>query len=237
MGEFSNSVVVITGAAGNLGRATAEAFAREGARLALLDRGQDALDDLVRDLPGPGTSKGFAVDLLDANSVNSLAERVQQELGPARVLANIAGGFRMGPKIHQTPDSDWDLMLNLNLRSVFYCCRAFIPQMLAQGGGRVVSVSARAAREGKSKMGPYCAAKAGVITLTESLAAEYKFDGININCILPGTIDTPQNRLDMPDADYQKWVQPAALADVVLFLASDAARAVTGAALPVYGQS
>lgn len=115
--------------------------------------------------------------------------------------------------------------------------RAVIPHMLTQGSGRIVSVSARAAREGKAKMGPYCASKAAVITLTETLAAEHKHTGINSNCILPGTIDTPQNRADMPDADYSKWVPPEALADVVVFLASDAARCVTGAAIPVYGQS
>jgi NAD(P)-dependent dehydrogenase (short-subunit alcohol dehydrogenase family) len=109
--------------------------------------------------------------------------------------------------------------------------------MLENGGGRIINVSARAANEGKVRMGPYCASKAAVKTLTESLAAENKYDNINVNCILPGTIDTPQNRNDMPDANFDKWVPPAALADVVLFLASDAARCVTGAAIPVYGQS
>ncbi len=128
-------------------------------------------------------------------------------------------------------------MLNLNARSVFNTCRAVIPGMLTQGGGRIVNVSARAAKEGKAKMAPYCASKAAVITLTESLAAEHKFNNINVKCILPGTVDTPQNRADMPDADHSKWVTPAALADVIAFLASDAARAVTGAAVPVYGQS
>lgn len=109
--------------------------------------------------------------------------------------------------------------------------------MLQQGGGKIVNVSARAANEGKGKMGPYCASKAAVITLTESLAAEHKYNNINVNCILPGTIDTPQNRSDMPDANFSRWVPPAALADVIVFLSSDAARGVTGAAIPVYGQS
>ena len=127
--------------------------------------------------------------------------------------------------------------MNLNARSMFYASKAVVPHMLEQGGGSIISVSARAATEGKGKMGPYCASKAAVITLTESLAAEQKYNGINVNCILPGTIDTPQNRGDMPDADYSKWVPPEALADVIVFLASDAARCVTGAAIPVYGQS
>ena len=105
------------------------------------------------------------------------------------------------------------------------------------GGGRIINVSARAAEQGKARMGPYCASKAAVLTLTESLAAENRFDNINVNCILPGTIDTPQNREAMPDANFDHWVPPTALADVILFLASGAARCVTGAAIPVYGQS
>jgi NAD(P)-dependent dehydrogenase (short-subunit alcohol dehydrogenase family) len=127
--------------------------------------------------------------------------------------------------------------MGLNLRSVFNMCRAVVPVMLDQGGGRIVNVSARAALEGKAAMGPYCASKAGVITLTETLAAENKHNGINVNCILPGTVDTPQNRAAMPDQDHDTWVPPEALADVIVFLASNAARCVTGAAIPVYGRS
>jgi NAD(P)-dependent dehydrogenase (short-subunit alcohol dehydrogenase family) len=116
-------------------------------------------------------------------------------------------------------------------------CHEVIPHMLKTNRGRIINVSARAAREGKAKMGPYCASKAAVITLTESLAAEHKLSDININCILPGTIDTPQNRADMPDANFDHWVPPAALADVVAFLASEQARCITGAAIPVFGKS
>ncbi len=159
------------------------------------------------------------------------------EHGRIDVLANIAGGFAMGPMLHETDAGDWEFMMNLNARSVFYGCKAVIPHMLKQGGGRIISVSARAAKQGKGRMGPYCASKAAVITLTESLAAEHKHNNINVNCILPGTINTPQNRADMPEAGFDKWVPPAALADVIVFLASDAARCITGAAIPVYGQS
>jgi NAD(P)-dependent dehydrogenase (short-subunit alcohol dehydrogenase family) len=143
----------------------------------------------------------------------------------------------MGPPLHETPDDDWERMMGLNARSVLNTCRAAVPHMLHQGGGRIVNVSARAALEGKARMGPYCASKAAVITLTETLAAAHRDHGINVNCILPGTIDTPQNRASMPDADFSRWVPPAALADVVVFLASDAARAISGAAIPVYGRS
>ena len=237
MQDFAQSVVVITGAAGNLGQAVAQAFAARGARLALLDLNEEGISNTIAALPDGTDAKAFAINLLDATSVNDCIEAVYQHFARIDVLANIAGGFSMGPLTQDTPDKDWDFMMNLNARSAFYTCRAAIPYMLETEGGRIINVSARAAKEGKGRMGPYCASKAAVLTLTESLAAENKFDNINVNCILPGTIDTPQNRSDMPDADFDKWVPPAALADVVAFLASDSARCVTGAAIPVYGQS
>ena len=237
MSEFEDRVILITGAGGNLGRAVAEAFAAGGARLALLDYNLQACEATVDSLAGDKGAKAFQVDLVDPESVASAVDAVVAAFGRIDVLANIAGGFTMGPLLQDTTDRDWDFMMNLNARSVFNACRRVVPQMLEQGGGRVVNVSARAAEQGKGKMAPYCASKAAVITLTESLAAENKFNNINVNCILPGTIDTPQNRKDMPDADFDKWVPPAALADVIVFLASDAARCVTGAAIPVYGQS
>ena len=237
MATFDNKVVVVTGAAGNLGRAVSAAFAAAGATVALLDHDQDGIDAAIAKLPGGSKAHGFAVNLLEAGSVNDTMAAIIDQLGSIDVLANIAGGFRMGPLLQDTEDKDWEFMMNLNARSVLYTCRAAIPNMLDNGGGRIINVSARAALEGKGRMGPYCASKAAVKTLTESMAAENKHDGITVNCILPGTIDTPQNRDDMPDADHSKWVPPAALADVVLFLASDAARCVTGAAIPVYGQS
>jgi NAD(P)-dependent dehydrogenase (short-subunit alcohol dehydrogenase family) len=128
-------------------------------------------------------------------------------------------------------------MLNLNAKTVFLTCRAILPTMLEHGQGKIVNVAARAATEGKAKMGPYCLSKAAVIRLTESMAAEYRGDNINVNCILPGTIDTPQNRKDMADADFSKWVPTSELADAILYLASGQAHAVHGAALPVYGLS
>ena len=229
--EFAGKVILITGAAGNLGRAVAETFADRGASLVLADYSQEGLDSLVQE------GHKVQVDLTDEGSVARMVEQVIDSQGQIDVLANIAGGFTMGPPLHETPAADWEFMMNLNARSVFYASKAVVPHMLGQGSGNIVSVSARAAKEGKGKMGPYCASKAAVITLTESLAAEHKFNGINVNCILPGTIDTPQNRSDMPGADFSKWVPPQALADVIAFLASDAARCVTGAAIPVYGQS
>ena len=176
-------------------------------------------------------------DLLNAEAVADLAGQIHERFGGVDILANIAGGFTMGPPLHETSDKDWDFMLDLNARSVFHTCRALIPAMLRRGGGRIVNISARAASEGKANMIPYCASKAAVITLTEGLAAELKDAGINVNCVLPGTLDTPQNREAMADQDFSRWVPTAALADVILFLASEGSRCVTGAAIPVYGRS
>lgn len=237
MSDLKNKVVLITGAAGNLGRAAAAVYAKAGASLALADLDGEGLARTQTDLDGTTTIKGYPTDLMDQDSVNQTLARIKSELGPVDVLANIAGGFTMGPPLYETSDQDWDLMMGLNLESVFHACRAVIPHMLEKGQGSIVNVSARAATEGKARMGPYSASKAGVVSLTQTLAAEHKTDNINVNCILPGTIDTPQNRESMPEADFSLWVEPAALADVILFLSSHAARAVTGAAIPVYGKS
>jgi len=234
MGEFAGKVVLITGAAGNLGGAVGEAFRAAGARLVLADRSGDRLDaiwEAAEDL------LCVQVNLTEADSVQAMVEAALACYGAVDVLANIAGGFTMGPPVHETEEQTWDFMLDLNARSVFLTSRAVLPHMRSRGSGKIVNVAARAALEGKAKMGAYCVSKAAVITLTQSLAAENRHTGINVNCILPGTIDTPQNRADMPNADFGAWVAPSALADVILFLASDAARAVHGAALPVYGLS
>lgn len=235
---FDDKVVAVTGGAGNLGRAVAHAFARRGAHIALLDLSEPAIQSVIDEqLPSGTETRAFAVDLLKPESVIATLQAVIDHFGRIDILANIAGGFTMGPTIQDTEDRDWDFMMNLNARSVLYTCRAALPNMLENGWGRIINVSARAALQPKGRMGPYCASKAAVKTLTESIAAETKFDGITVNCILPGTIDTPQNREAMPDADHGQWVPPESLADVVLFLASDAARCVTGAAIPIYGKS
>jgi NAD(P)-dependent dehydrogenase (short-subunit alcohol dehydrogenase family) len=164
-----------------------------------------------------------------------MVEEAVKRLGRIDVLVNAAGGWRGGKPAHETPLEVWDLMLDLNARTAFVASRAVIPVMLQQGSGRIVNVASRAALQGGRRSAAYSASKAAVVRLTESMDAELKGQGINVNCILPSTIDTPQNRAAMPKADTSRWVEPEALADVILFLASDAARAVHGAAIPVYG--
>ena len=174
MSEFAGKVVLITGAAGNLRRAVAAALAAQGAHLALVDLNEEGLAEAHKALPTDCKVITVPTNLLKVDLVTDCVATVQAKLGGIDVLANIAGGFTMGPLLHDTADKDWDFMMNLNARSVFNMARAVVPGMLAAGGGRIVNVSARAAREGKAKMGPYCASKAAVITLTETLAAEHK---------------------------------------------------------------
>ena len=237
MPSLDGKVAIVTGAAGNLGRAVVRALIDQGAQIALVDLDAEPRERLRADLPAGGAAAYFSANLIAPESVSAMAEQVLTRFGRIDILTNIAGGFIMGPPLHETNDKDWDFMMDLNARTVFNCCRAVVPHMLTAGGGKIVNVSARAATQGKGQMAPYCATKAAVITLTESLAAEHRHNGINVNCILPGTVDTPQNREAMPDQDHSRWVPTEALADVILFLASDAARCVTGAAVPVYGQS
>ena len=227
--NFRGKTCLITGAAGNLGRAVAGAFASEGASLILMDHHED---NLRAAYGSEGDGKRFALaDLRDAQSV----ARALPARTPIDILCNIAGGFRMGQPVHETPEDTWELMLGLNAKSVINSARAVVPGMLAAGRGKIVNVAALAGLSGKANMGAYSASKSAVIRLTESMSAELRDKGINVNCILPSTIDTPQNRKDMPKADPRHWVAPEALADVALFLASDAARAVHGAAIPVNG--
>jgi len=237
MPNLDEKVAIVTGAAGNLGRAVAHALNAQGVHVALVDLDAEALERVRASLPAGGKAAALRADLISPESVSDMVEQVLARFGRIDILTNIAGGFTMGPPLHETEDRDWDFMMDLNARTLFNCCRATVPHMLTAGGGRIVNVSARAATQGKGGMAPYCASKAAVITLTQSLAAEHRHNGINVNCILPGTIDTPQNREAMPDQDHSRWVPTEALADVILFLASDASRCVTGAAVPVYGQS
>ena len=206
--------VLVTGAAGNLGRAVAHAFTGLGDKLVPLD---------VK----TGT------DLLDPKSVQAAVDKA----GRVDVLCNLAGGFRMGSAVHETSEKDWSFLFDLNVRTMVNMSRAVVPVMLKAGGGKIVNVGAFAAQKGVAQMGAYVASKSAVIRLTETMAAELREKNINVNCVLPSIIDTPENRAAMPDADPKRWVAPPDLAQVIVFLASDAARAIHGAAIPVTGLS
>jgi NAD(P)-dependent dehydrogenase (short-subunit alcohol dehydrogenase family) len=231
---FENSTVMITGAAGHLGRAVAASFAQREARLVLVDRHADALEAAF----GVDSAHALiAADLLDRHQVQAALAAAVARFGRIDVLCHLAGGFRMGEAVHETTDSTWDFLFDINARAMLNVARAVVPHMLEHGKGKVVTVGAAAAQKGMAQMGAYCASKSSVIRLTEAMSAELKEQNINVNCVLPTIIDTKDNRAAMPDADPARWVSPQALADVIVFLASDAARAVHGAALPVSGLS
>jgi NAD(P)-dependent dehydrogenase (short-subunit alcohol dehydrogenase family) len=228
--RFDKRTVMVTGAAGHVGHAVAAAFAELGANLVLLDLKRGDLRDSDKQLL-------LQADLLDQESVHAAVARAVQRFRRIDVLCNIAGGFRMGPPVHETEDEDWDFLFDVNARAVLHTAKAVVPLMLQAGGGKIVNVGAYAAQRGVAGMGAYVASKSAVIRLTETMAAELREKNINVNCVLPTIIDTAENRTAMPEADVRRWVAPQDLAAGIVFLASGAARASHGAALPVTGLS
>jgi NAD(P)-dependent dehydrogenase (short-subunit alcohol dehydrogenase family) len=232
MGEAA-SVVVVTGAFGALGRTVASTFAARGARLALLDLAPAPA------LPLAGIDEDAlllgGVDLADMEATRRAMAAAALRFGGIDVLVNVAGGFRW-ERLEDGDPATWDQLYAMNLRTAVVCCKAALPALLGRRAGRIVNIGAGAAARAAAGMGAYAASKAGVQRLTESLAEELKDRGVTVNAVLPGIIDTPRNRADMPGADFSRWVAPEAIADVIVFLASDAARAVTGAAIPVTGR-
>jgi len=230
---MTTPTVLITGAAGHLGRAVAAAFAAQGARRVLLDRNAETL----RQAFGADTDHSLCLtaNLLDATSTGQAVQTAVARLGQIDALCHLAGGFGMGEPVHATSAQTLEHMLDLNVRAFLRISEAVVPHMLTAGHGRIVTVGAFGAQRGGAHMGAYAASKAALQRLTESMSAELKGQGINVNCVLPSIIDTADNRAAMPDADPGQWVAPAALADVIAFLGSDAARAIHGAAIPVTG--
>ena len=233
--NFNDRVVMVTGAAGNLGRAVAQAFADRGAKLVLVDVKREYLE---KAFGNEDERRLFApTDLIDAAAVEASVEAAAARFGRIDVLCNIAGGFRMGEAVHETSRDNWDFLFDINARTVLNMVHAVVPRMLAAKGGKIVNIGAFSAQKGVAQMAAYTASKAVVIRLTEAMAAELRGENINVNCVLPTIIDTPENRHAMPKADPSHWVAPADLANVIAFLASDEARAIHGAALPVTGLS
>ncbi len=233
--SFENQTVVVTGAAGNLGAAVATAFHGEDARVILVDAKMEFLDSRFPEAD-PRYVK-VAVDLLDAGAVGRSFSAIQDQFGGIDALCAIAGGFHMGEMVHETPADTWDLMQNMNVRTLVNSAAAAVPHMIAREFGKIVTIGANAALKGIPGMGSYCAAKSTVMRLTESMSGELRERGINVNCVMPSIIDTPVNRADMPDADPGLWVSPEELAAVIMFLCSAKAGAVHGALIPVVGLS
>lgn len=226
---LAGKLVAVTGAFGTLGAAVVRGVQAAGARVAAIDRA-----------PAPAAGLGDAalfggVDLGDFASAQATLDNVAQTLGGLDALVNIAGAFRWETLGDGSLDT-WDLLYRINLRTAAAASKAALPHLAKRGSGRIVNIGAGAAAKAGAGMGAYAASKAGVARLTEALAEELKDQRITVNAVLPSIIDTPPNRADMPSADFDRWVKPEQLADVIVFLLSEQAAAITGALLPVSGR-
>jgi len=226
-------VVVVTGAFGTLGSAVALKFLGLNDKVILVDKAG---------IRPPALSKSTIAeneiyvgwDLSNAGSTNQLVKDIHKAHGAIDVLVNVAGAFRAETVLDGSQDT-WDFLYSVNLRTVVNMCRATLPVLNRTGAGRIVNVGANAAQHAGAGMGAYAASKSGVHRLTEALAIELKGQA-TVNAVLPGVMDTPLNRAEMPNVNFSTWVQPDEMAGVIAFLASDAARAITGALIPVTGR-
>jgi NAD(P)-dependent dehydrogenase (short-subunit alcohol dehydrogenase family) len=238
---IQEKVVLVTGATGGLGLAVARRIAAAGARTAVTARDRASLETLAGDLARElGASEDrilvHSADICEALQVKGLLDGIAARWGGVDALVNLAGGWMGGKPLAEVTEKEWDAALGLNLRSAFLINRAVLPFMLKKGWGRIINISSKAAESPGPRQAAYNAAKAGVIALTTSIAAEYRRNGIAANAILPSIIDTPQNRAQSPDADFSRWVKPEEIASLVLFLLGDEAGSINGAAIPVYGK-
>jgi NAD(P)-dependent dehydrogenase (short-subunit alcohol dehydrogenase family) len=228
---LQGKTVIVTGGFGALGRVVAEEASKRGASVAILDHAASHPDELL----GSNAVLIGGIDLSSPAEAEKAMGAVRAKFGRIDALLNIAGGFQWDTVADGKAES-WDRMYALNLKTALNACKAALPYLLESGAGRIVNVGAESALHAASGMGPYAASKSAVHRLTESLADELKLKGVTVNAVLPSIIDTPLNRREMPKADFTRWVAPAEIAAVMLFLASDEAKAVTGALIPVTGR-
>ncbi len=237
MFDFQERVALVAGASGALGGALVRRLVAAGARVAATDRKPERLAAaLAADgLPPGDRLTVHGVDLVDLAAVEALVGEVVDHHGRLDHLFNVAGTFAAAESVEATSDELWTKLWDANFRATLNTCRAASPVMKRQGAGTIVNVGSRGSLHGDAGVVAYSVSKTAVVRLTESLAAEGKSRGVRVNCVLPHTLDTPANRAAMPDADASTWVELDALVDALLFLASPAARAIHGAALPVFG--
>jgi NAD(P)-dependent dehydrogenase (short-subunit alcohol dehydrogenase family) len=241
--RFSGKVALVAGGTGGLGHAVSLAFLEDGAKVVVTYRDQKELDALKREAGGNGSSangsslEGYMVDVTDEGSVRQLFDKILAEHGRVDALVNTVGAYAGGVNLWEMGTRTFDQMIALNLRSGYILARAAVPAMLKQKCGAIVNISSKAAVDHGAGASAYAASKAGALALMDSLAAEVKESGVRVNSILPSIIDTEANRKAMPTADFSKWPKPADIARVILFLCSDDAKVIHGAAIPVYGES
>jgi len=236
--RFSGKVVLVAGGTGGLGHAVSLAFLDDGAKVVVTYRDQKELDALKRQAGGNGSSlEGYMVDVTDEGSVRQFFDKILAERGRVDALVNTVGAYAGGVNLWEAETKTFDQMIALNLRCGYILARAAVPAMLKQKSGAIVNISSKAAVDHGAGASAYAASKAGALALMDSLAAEVKGSGVRVNSILPSIIDTEANRKAMPTADFSKWPKPADIARVILFLCSDEAKVIHGAAIPVYGES
>ncbi len=235
---YAGKVVLVAGGTGGLGRGVSLAFLAEGAKVIATYRNEEEFAALKA---AAGTQaellEGANTDVTDESSVTSLVAEIVAKHGRLDVVVNTVGGYAGGIKLWELEPKVFERMLDLNLRTGFVLARAAIPAMLKQGGGVLINVAAKAAFDHAAGASAYAASKAAAVALMDCLAADVKGTGVRVNTILPSIIDTETNRKAMPDASFAKWPRPEEIAGVILFLASDQARVVHGASVPVYGES
>jgi NAD(P)-dependent dehydrogenase (short-subunit alcohol dehydrogenase family) len=233
--RFENKLAVVAGGTGGLGRAVSLAFLAESARVVVTYRAE-AEWNALKSSAGVDVARleGYAVDVTDEAAVLAFAAKLGAKVD---VLVNTVGGYAGGIPLWQTEVSVMEKMLALNLRPGFLLARAFVPGMINRKSGAIVNIAARAAVDHAAGAGAYAASKAAAVAMMDCLAADLKGTGVRVNSVLPSIIDTEANRRAMPGADFAAWPKPEEIAEVVLFLASDEARLVHGASVPVYGSS
>lgn len=226
---MKDKVVLITGANGGLGTHVTQAFLRAGAKVVGTSRRIEDSDF------SEGTFAAISGELSSLESARLIVRQLLERFGKLDVLVHTVGGFAGGATVAETDQAVFQRMLDLNLNTLFYMLRAAIPPLLKTGNGRVIAVGSRAAVDPGAGVGAYGASKAAMVSLMKTVAQEHKDAGLRANVVLPGTIDTPANRKDMPKADFNKWVRPQAIADLIVWLASEPGKDVNGAAIPIYG--
>jgi NAD(P)-dependent dehydrogenase (short-subunit alcohol dehydrogenase family) len=226
--------VVVTGAFGALGRVVAGAAAERGASVAAIDHAPAPPEGMAKHIGRNALILG-GVDLSSYTAAKTAMAEVKIKFGRIDALLNIAGGFQW-ETVDGGKAESWDRLFSLNLKTALYASQGALPYLLESGAGRIVNVGAQTALRAASGFGAYAASKSAVHRLTESMADELKLRGVTVNAVLPSIIDTPANRREMPKADFDRWVKAADLAEVMLFLASDGAKVVTGALIPVSGK-
>ena len=233
--KLKDKVAIITGGTGALGRAVVSAFLVEGAKVVCTYIVDEELKGLSSIIKNPNLLL-IKSDVTKEKQVAKVVKKTLERFGRIDVLINIVGVFAYA-MIRDTAERTWDRMMTINLKSTFLCSKAVLPQMIKQDYGKMINISSRPALKGSAGVGAYAASKAGVLNLTETIADEVRDYDINVNAILPSTIDTPANRRAMPKADFSKWVKPEEIARVMVFLASDDSKPINGAGIPVYGKA